>query len=297
MSTLLITARELSDELTAAVTPPKVLDGSWHLPNSGRDAAAEFEMLRIPTAQHWDIDTECNVDLPLPHMIATVPQMKASLKRHGINASSRIVVYDNADLLSSSLVWYTLECFGVENVSILDGGLKAWEAEALELETGPVDRRAHAEDVSIEDLEYRSWMIKDKAEVLKNLETGEAVVVDARSADRFFARAPEPREGLRSGHIPSSLNLPWVALTETKKGGFVGFKEAGAIREEFEKAGVDTRPGKKVIVTCGSGATAAVLAFGLRLIGKPAEDISLYDASWAEWGMPEANTPVATTSA
>jgi thiosulfate/3-mercaptopyruvate sulfurtransferase len=197
----------------------------------------------------------------------------------GISNDTSVIVYDTPGLMSAGRVWWTLRVFGHEKVAILDGGLKKWLSEGRPVTTElPVPRRANF------NARFNPDAVRSKQQVLDNLETQAEQVIDARSAARFTAKEKEARPGLRSGHIPHSLNLPFNELTDPETG---RVRDIAEIRKAFEEAGLDLS--KPVIASCGSGVTAAALAFGLHLTGK--SDVAVYDGSWAEWGLP-GDTPV-----
>jgi thiosulfate/3-mercaptopyruvate sulfurtransferase len=246
------------------------VDGSYYLPNMGRDAAAEYLAGHIPGAVRFDIDAIADRSNPLPHMLPDAQEFARAVGALGIAETDTIVVYDGAGLFSSARVWWTLRLFGAENVFILDGGLPQWKMEGRPLEAGPASRAA------------RAFKARRPPDVVASLDTVRAAlastgtqVVDARSAERFHGLAPEPRPGLPSGHMPGAFNVPSTAIVENGR-----LAPAQKIRQAFEAGGVDLdRP---VITTCGSGVTAAILWLALDALGK--EPAGLYDGSWSEWG-------------
>lgn len=258
-----------------------ILDGSFKLPGVTPVAAEDFAARHIPGARFFDIDAIADHETTLPHMLPSAAAFENHAGALGISNDSVIVVYDTPGLMSAGRVWWTLRSFGHEKVAILDGGLKKWLAEGrpVTAETVvPAPGRFHAT--------FDPHVVRSKAQVLANLESQAEQVIDARSAGRFTADEKEARPGLRSGHIPGSLNLPFNALTDPATGEVLN---VGDIRKAFETAGIDfARP---VIASCGSGVTAAALAFGLHLAGK--DDVAIYDGAWTEWGQP-GDTPVDT---
>ena len=258
-----------------------VVDGSYYLPGQNRDAAAEYLAGHIPGAVRFDIDAISDHSSKLPHMLPTAFDFGLAMAELGISERDTIVIYDGLGLFSAPRVWWTFRLFGAEFVHILDGGLPKWKAEKRPLEQGPVTRpRNHFVTRTPEDI------VASMARVQRAVSEKSAQVVDARPADRFRGQAPEPRPGVRPGHIPGSLNVPASTLLEN---GRLLPKER--LRAAFAAGGVDLdRP---IITSCGSGVSAAVLWFALDALGKaPA---ALYDGSWSEWGslaaMPAATGP------
>ncbi|MDX1610432.1 MAG: 3-mercaptopyruvate sulfurtransferase [Halofilum sp. (in: g-proteobacteria)] len=256
----------------------RVLDASWHLPGSGRDAAAEFRAAHIPGAAFFDIDRIADPESPLPHMLPPADRFAAAVGALGVGSDDAVVVYDSRGLFSAARAWWMFRAFGHERVAILDGGLPAWRARDLPLEAGaaaPRPGRFHARP----DPEAVQGLVALRA----NLESGAAQVVDARPAGRFTGAEPEPRPGLRRGHIPGASNVPFDRVTDPETG---RVRPPAALRELF--AHLDRRP---VVCSCGTGVTACVLAFALHRLGR--EDVAVYDGSWTEWGGRD-DTPVAT---
>jgi thiosulfate/3-mercaptopyruvate sulfurtransferase len=258
-----------------------VVDGSWYLPSMNRDAFEEYRSAHIPGAIHFDLDEIADRDTDLPHMLPSPAEFAAHMRRLGIGDGMRIVVYDGMGLFSAPRVWWTFRVFGADQVFILDGGFTKWRAEGRPVESGTV-ARPPAEFTPRFDRDR----VADAERVEQMLASGHAQVVDARSPERFRGEAPEPRPGLRSGHIPGSRNVPHSSLVD---GGSLAAPDR--IRDALEAAGVDAdRP---VVTSCGSGVTAAIVWLALESIGRPPH--ALYDGSWADWGARE-DKPVATGS-
>ena len=256
-----------------------VVDGSWYLPAENRDGFEEYLAAHIPGAVFFDIDEIADHSRGLPHMLPPPHVFELHMARLGISNGSKVVVYDGAGLFSAPRVWWTFRLFGVENVFILDGGFPKWRAEGKPVEAGMVTREPTHFSAT-----FNEAMVANLERIKKTLVDRSAQVVDARSAARFRGEAPEPRPGVRSGHMPGSLNLPSGKLVED--GALASPQKITAAASE---AGID--PSRPVITSCGSGVTAAILWLALDSIGK--EPQALYDGSWAEWGSNE-ELPVAT---
>ena len=247
-----------------------VVDGSYALPTLQRDVQAEYRAGHIPGAVFFDIEAISDHSTELPHMLPGTTQFGEAVGALGIGDGDTIVVYDSAGLYSAARVWWTFRIFGARNVLILDGGLPKWTAEGRPLEKGDVKRPPKKFTA-----EMNVGPVAMLADVRMALTSEGAQVVDARSAERFSGKAPEPRPGLRSGHMPGSFNVPYSRLVENGR-----LLPRERIQAAFVEAGVDLD--KPIITTCGSGLTAAILTLALELIGR--EPKGLYDGSWAEWG-------------
>jgi thiosulfate/3-mercaptopyruvate sulfurtransferase len=256
----------------------RVLDGTWHMPQLRRDARAEFAQGHIPGAAFFDIDAIADPTTTLPHMLPTAEAFAAAVGDLGVGSGDRVVVYDARGVVSAARVWWTFRVFGHDSVAVLDGGLPAWKAGGRPLETGaptPPRREFHAR--------RRPELVRDLDAMRRNLATRAEQVLDARSRGRFAGTEPEPRPGLRGGHIPGSLNLPYETLYRADG----TLLPPDGLRTAIEAAGVDL--GKPITTSCGSGVTASVLALALHLVGVPR--VAVYDGSWTEWAS-QHDTPV-----
>ncbi|SDE70723.1 3-mercaptopyruvate sulfurtransferase [Limimaricola pyoseonensis] len=266
----LVSTRWLAERLTDPDL--RILDASWYLPDAGRDARAEHEDAHIPGARFFDIDEIADHRSDLPHMLPPPEKFVSRLRAMGVGDGHQVVVYDGAGLFSAARVWWMFRAMGKRDVAVLDGGLPKWRAEGRPL----TDRPTLLRDRHITVAPVRG-MAADATEVAAAVKLGSDQIVDARAPERFEGRAPEPRPGLRSGHIPGARNLFFRELLRPDG----TLRDEGEIRAAFEAAEIDLdRP---VITSCGSGVTAAVLSLALERIGKT--DHRLYDGSWSEWGM------------
>lgn len=266
---VLVSAGWLADRLRAPKL--KVVDASWHMPATGRDARAEYGAAHIPGAAFFDIDAVCDRTSPLPHMLPGAPAFADAVGGLGISEDDQVVVYDTAGIFSAPRAWWMFRAMGHEQVAVLDGGLPAWRAAGGLVEDGAVQ----PVPVSYTAI-FRPDLVADAAQVEAALASGARPVLDARPAARFSGDAPEPRPGLKRGHMPGAVNVPFAEAIAP--GGTLG--DPDALAALFAARGVDARTA--AITTCGSGVTAAILSLALARIG--ARDSSLYDGSWAEWG-------------
>lgn len=263
-----------TDWLAAHLNDPdlRVLDGSWYLPQMGRDAKAEYAAGHIPGARHFDIDEIADLRSDLPHMAPPPEKFISRLRAMGVGDGHQVVVYDGAGMLSAPRVWWLFRLMGKTDVAVLDGGLPKWRAEGRATEDlPPVVRDRHM------TVQRQAHLVKDVTQVAAASKLADHEIIDARSTERFRGAAPEPREGLRAGRIPGSRNLPYAQLLNPD----CTMRDTDALRAAFEAAGVDLS--KPAITTCGSGVSAAILSLALERIGH--RNHALYDGSWAEWGM------------
>jgi thiosulfate/3-mercaptopyruvate sulfurtransferase len=247
-----------------------VFDASWHMPAAGRDARAEYLAGHIPGAVFFDIDAIADKKTDLPHMLPDPVAFSSAMRKLGFGDGMRAVIYDSVGLFSAPRLWWTLRAFGVEDVAILVGGLPRWVAEARKLQQRETPRPPVHFTARL-----NHGLVAEASDVKKALDSKSAQVVDMRSAERFRGVAPEPRPGLRSGHMPGAINLPFGRLIEKDM-----LKDASQLEAEFRLAGVDPR--RPVIASCGSGLTASILSLALAAAGHGPAPV--YDGSWSEWG-------------
>ncbi|WP_151720614.1 3-mercaptopyruvate sulfurtransferase [Gemmobacter serpentinus] len=265
-----------TDWLAAHLRDPdlRILDASWFLPGSGRDAKAEYQAGHIPGARFFDIDDISDQRSELPHMAPPVEKFISRMRAMGVGDGHQVVVYDASGLFSAARVWWTFRLMGKTDIAVLDGGLPKWRAEGREIEDmAPTLRDRHI------TVSRQAGLVKDVTQVAHASKLGLAEIIDARPGPRFRGEVAEPRPGLRSGHIPGAKNVPIADVLHSDG----TMKDPAALRAVFEAAGVDL--GKPAITSCGSGVTAAILSLALERIGH--RNWALYDGSWAEWGMYE----------
>ena len=256
----------------------KVIDATWFLPTLQRDARAEYEAAHIPGAVFFDIDDIADTDSPLPHMLPSPARFASRVRKLGLGDGTRIVAYDNNRFSASARAWWMFRAFGHEEVAVLDGGLAKWRAEGRPVDDAPVTpKEAHF------TARQNNLLLRDLEQVRANLVSRRDQVIDARSAGRFAGTEPEPRPGLRGGHIPGSLSLPYTELIAAD-GTLLPESE---LRRRFEASGLD--PKRPAVTSCGSGVTAGILALALHRVGAP--DAAVYDGSWTEWGG-RSDTPI-----
>lgn len=248
----------------------KIVDASWHMPDTGRDADAEFEAAHIPGAQRFSIDAISDPSSALPHTLPSPEAFAAHVGALGIGTRDTVVVYEAGAPFAAPRAWWMLRTMGADVVK-LSGGLARWQAEGHPVESGPARTVTPATFEPTFDAE--GWTDADG--VARALGDGSATVVDARGAPRFEGQVDEPRAGLRAGHMPGARNVPYASLVDADG----QFKDAEALRAAFTGAGVDLS--KPVITSCGSGVTACILTMALESLGTPS---AVYDGSWTEWG-------------
>jgi thiosulfate/3-mercaptopyruvate sulfurtransferase len=263
-----------TDELQRELEAPDliIIDASWHLPTENRKGREDYLAEHIPGAVFFDIDEIADTKSPYPHMLPPPEKFSSRMRSMGIGDGSRIVVYDSQGIFSAARVWWMFRVMGVADVSVLDGGLPKWKREGRPLESGAPINRTPRHFTSRRNAD----LIRDLSDMKAIVHDQSATIVDARSAERFAGKAPEPRPGLRAGHIPGAHNVPYGSVLN--KDGTL--KSPADIEKAFMAAGVDlSRP---IVASCGSGVSASVLALALASTGHL--KTSVYDGSWAEWG-------------
>jgi len=273
-----------TDELERELEAPDfvVVDATWYLPNEGKDARAEYLAEHIPGAIFFDIDEIADSKSPLPHTLPPPEKFSSRMRTMGIGDGQRIVVYDRHGMFSAPRVWWMFRVMGAEDVSVLNGGLPKWRSEGRPLMTGEPAPRTTRHFTARRNLD----LVRDLDDMKALIHDRSAAIIDARSPERFAGQAPEPRPGLRAGHIPGALNVPYGQVVS----GDGTLKSPEELHKLFAAAGVD--PHKPVVTTCGSGITACALALALTEAGH--RRTSVYGGSWAEWGSDES-LPIETS--
>ena len=250
----------------------RIFDASWYLPDMNRDGRAEYERGHIPGARFFDIDEISDLRSEQPHTVPPTEKFISRMRAMGVGDGHQVVVYDGAGLFSAARVWWLFRLMGKTDIAVLDGGYPKWTSEGRPTEDMPPVMRDRHITVS-----RQNHLVKDVTQVASASKLGDHEIIDARSPGRFRGDEPEPREGLRSGHIPGSKNVHYQTLLNEKG----TLKDPDELKALFQAAGVDLS--KPVITSCGSGVTAAILSLALERIGH--RQHSLYDGSWSEWGM------------
>jgi thiosulfate/3-mercaptopyruvate sulfurtransferase len=258
----------------------KLAVASWFLPPMGRDARQEYRQAHIPGAVYFDIDDIADQDSPLPHMMPDAARFAGCVSRLGLGDDARIVLYDNNRYSASARAWWMFRAFGHDNVAVLDGGLAKWRAEGR-----PVDDAVVTLAEARFTARFNPALVRDLEQMRANLASPSDLVIDARAAGRFAGTDPEPRAGLRSGHIPGSVCVPYLGLIEADG----TLAPAEELRRRFAEVGAEAHGERPIATTCGSGVTACTLALALYQIG--VTDVAVYDGSWTEWGS-RTDTPI-----
>lgn len=262
-----------TDWLAAHLNDPdlRIFDASWYLPDMKRDAKAEYARAHIPGARFFDIDEISDLRSELPHTVPPVEKFISRMRAMGVGDGHQVVVYDGAGMFSAARVWWLFRLMGKTDIAVLDGGFPKWQSERRPTEDMPPIMRDRHITVS-----RQNTLVKDVTQVAAASKLGDHEIVDARSPSRFRGDEPEPRPGLRSGHIPGSRNVYYKRLLNDDG----TMRPVPELRRIFETSGVDLA--KPVIASCGSGVTAAILSLALERIGH--RQHSVYDGSWSEWG-------------
>ena len=261
----------------------RIVDASWYLPDHHRDPKAEYLAAHIPGAVPFDIDAVTAPGSPYPHTIPSPQIFAAAVTALGIGSEHYVVAYDGLGFFSSPRVWWMFRLFGHDRVAVLDGGFPKWQSESLPEEAGA---KPPAPAVPPFAPDFRPHMVRTTDQVRDNIESGEELVLDARGPGRFAGTDPEPRAGVRSGHIPGSRNLHYPRLSNDQDGTFHGPE---ALAEVYRSVAVT--PDRPTVCSCGSGVTACIVALGLHMIGN--HNVAVYDGSWSEWGQ-RTDTPIET---
>ena len=257
----------------------RIVDGTWHLPPTGRNGREEYDVGHIPGAVYFDIDAICDPDSSLPHMMPTAQAFAAAVGAMGIANDHRVIVCDSDGLFSAPRVWWMFRAMGHDNVAVMTGGFTAWKNQGR-----PVSAELPSPAATTFKAQFNPNMVRSKEQMRANLGSAAELVLDARASDRFAGALPEFRPGVQPGHIPGSGNLPYAEIVDAETGGFVS---SGELRNAFDAQGATgTHP---ITTTCGSGITACILGLGLHLIGR--DDWAVYDGSWTEWGGSD-DTPI-----
>ncbi len=265
----LVSTQWLEDHLRSPDV--RIVDGSWYLPDAGRDPKPEYETAHIPNAVFFDIDEICDTESPLPHMLPSAEKFSSRVRNLGLGDGNRIIVYDGAGLFSAARVWWMFRIMGHNDVAVLDGGFPKWRAENRPIEDLPPHPQQRHFTARV-----NTTLLRKKSDIVATLDAREEQIVDARSPGRFSGAEEEPRPNVRAGHIPGSLNLHYRSLLNEDG----TFRSIDELRGLIGQSKVDvSRP---IITTCGSGVTAAILQLAFALAG--VREVAMYDGSWAEWG-------------
>ena len=256
-----------------------ILDGTYHLPTANRNASQEFPSKHIKGAFFFDIDDIADADNTLPHMLPSDKVFSEKVGALGINNKKRVIVYDVYGMQSAARTWWMFRFFGHDNVAVLDGGLPKWIKDGHEISSSPVSPSSTTFECN-----RRPDLVKNLGDIKYIIKENNEQIVDARSLGRFNGTEPEPRAGMRSGHMPGAISLPFTAFLDP---GDKTYISADKINQIVSNLNIDLN--KPIATTCGSGVTACALSLGLFLIGKT--DVAVYDGSWSEWGA-LTDTPV-----
>ncbi|HTJ89830.1 MAG TPA: 3-mercaptopyruvate sulfurtransferase [Acidocella sp.] len=268
----LVSPAELRERMAASDSAKmRLLDATYYLPNEAKDAASLFQAAHLPGARFFDVDKVVDATSPLPHMLPTPETFAAAVATLGVSNTDHVIVYDQRGLFSAARLWWMFRVFGHDNVAVLDGGLPGWVEAGGAVATGAPAPAAPGQFRA----SFRPGLVRSLEQMKANLQSHTELVLDARAAGRFDGSVPEPRPGMRSGHIPGAKSLPFTELLQDGK-----MLPPAILRAKF--AGLGVTPDSHVVTSCGSGVTAAVLTLGLAVAGLPQG--ALYDGSWSEWG-------------
>ena len=262
----------------------RIVDSSWYLPAQKKNPKWEFERARIPGARFFNIDQIANTESGLPHTLPSPQLFSECVTELGIGNEHQVVAYDGLGIFSAARAWWMFRVFGHNQVAVLDGGIAKWRAESRPTEEGKPSTPKPADPPFTAT--YTAALYRSLEDMRANVVNGGEQVADARSAGRFDGTEPEPREGMRSGHIPGARNLPYGELVDAETGTLL---DPPQLQQAFDQAGLKLE--QPIVTSCGSGVTAAIISLGLHLVGHNAH--ALYDGSWSEWGGRD-DTPIET---
>lgn len=271
----------------------KVLDASWHMPTSGRVGSTEFAKKRIPGARFFDIDAISDKSSPYPHMLPSAQHFSSCVSSLGISNQDDVVVYDSVGMFSAARVYWMFRVFGHDNISLLDGGLPKWERDGYTVDSAvlkePIEYASLSNLSLFTATKVRSELVRSLSDMRELTSSKTLPILDARSGDRFYARVPEPRPGLRAGHMPGAKNVPFGTVLNSDG----TFKATDDLKKLFSEVGVNIEQKPQVVTSCGSGVTACVVLTALEVAGVPLDRMSVYDGSHSEWGA-QSDTAVET---
>jgi len=273
---VLVSSKWLAAHLNA--TDIKIVDGSWYMAAENRDQYAEHAVAHLPGAIHFDIDAISDTSNPLPHMFPDADMFATAVSKLGIANNDHVITYDGGSMAAAGRVWWMFRAFGHERVSVLDGGMRKWRADG-----GPVYSGTINPAPAPYTARFKTALVRSVDDVLTLIKDRREQILDARSTGRFSAEEPEPRAGMRSGHMPGAFNLPYLDLLAEDG----TMRPIAELEYHFTESGIDLN--KPIVTSCGSGVSATVLLLGLHLLGHDTN--ALYDGSWTEWGS-RSDTPV-----